>query len=439
MSAVPPGVPPRVPLRVALLGAGVVGSEVARLLIEQADDLAARVGAPLELVGVGVRRAEADRGAWIDPGLLTDDLHDLVSGRGADIVVEVMGGIEPARELILESFGAGASVVTANKALLAQHGVDLHQACDAAGVYLYFEASVAGAIPLLRPLRESLVGDRVQRVLGIVNGTTNYILTRMDESGASYEDALAEAQELGYAEKPDPSADVDGHDAAAKAAIIASLAFHSRVTLDDVFCEGISAITADDIEAARDAGHVVKLLAIAERAPGGKGINVRVHPAMVPVNHPLAAVREAYNAVFVESDAAGRLMFYGPGAGGAPTASAVVGDIVAVARNRISGGHGPRESAYAALPVLPLEDSMTRYYIALDLSDKAGVLAAVAAAFAEHDVSIETLRQDGHGDDATLQIVTHEARESALAETCHALRGLDSVRQITSVMRVVGQ
>ena len=427
------------PLKIALLGAGVVGSEVARLLTEQADDLAARVGAPLELVGVGVRRTGNDRGRWITPELATANLRELVTGRGADIVVEVMGGIEPARELILAAFASGASVVTANKALLAQHGAELHEACDAAGADLYFEASVAGAIPLLRPLRESLVGDRVQRVLGIVNGTTNYILTRMEEIGASYEDALAEAQELGYAEKPDPSADVDGHDAAAKAAIIASLAFHSRVTLNDVFCEGISSITAADIRAARNSGHAVKLLAVAERASGGRGINVRVHPAMVPLHHPLAAVREAYNAVFVESDAAGRLMFYGPGAGGAPTASAVVGDIVAVARNRISGGHGPRESTYAALPVLPMEVSTTRYYIALDLADKAGVLASVAAAFAEHDVSIETLRQDGDGDDATLQIVTHEARERALAETCDTLRGLDSVRQITSVMRVVGE
>jgi homoserine dehydrogenase len=427
------------PLKVALLGAGVVGSEVARLLAEQADDLTARVGAPLELVGVGVRRTGVDRGAWIDEASVTDDLHELVTGRGADIVVEVMGGIEPARELILEAFSAGASVVTGNKALLAEHGAELHEACDAAGVDLYFEASVAGAIPLLRPLRESLVGDQVQRVLGIVNGTTNYILTRMDESAASYEDALAEAQELGYAEKPDPSADVDGHDAAAKAAIIASLAFHSRVTLSDVSCEGIASITASDIQAARSSGHVVKLLAVAERASGGRGINVRVHPAMVPLHHPLAAVREAYNAVFVESDAAGRLMFYGPGAGGAPTASAVVGDIVAVARNRISGGHGPRESTYAALPVLPMDASTTRYYIALDLADKAGVLASVAAAFAEHDVSIQTLRQDGQGDDATLQIVTHEAQERALAETCKALSDLDSVRRIASMMRVVGE
>lgn len=427
------------PLKVALLGAGVVGSEVARLLVEQESDLAARIGAPLELVGVGVRRVGVDRGKWIDPTLVTDDLGTLVSACGADIVVELMGGIEPARQHILDAFASGASVVTGNKALLAQHGAELHEACDAAGVDLYFEASVAGAIPLMRPLRESLVGDQVQRVLGIINGTTNYILTRMDESGASYSDALAEAQELGYAEKADPSADVEGHDAAAKAAIIASLAFHSRVTLADVYREGITSISAADIAAARDSGYVVKLLAVAERSSDGRGINVRVHPAMVPIKHPLAAVREAYNAVFIESDAAGQLMFYGPGAGGAPTASAVVGDIVAVARNRISGGHGPRESAYAALPVLPVDESSTRYYIALNLTDKAGVLAKVAAAFAEHDVSIETLRQDGHGDNATLTIVTHEAREQALQQTCETLRGLDSVHTITSIMRVVGE
>ena len=386
-----------------------------------------------------VDRVDVDRGPWISPELVTADLDEVVSGRGADIVVELMGGIDPARQLILAAFASGASVITGNKALLAQHGAELHEACDAAGLDLYFEASVAGAIPLLRPLRESLAGDRVQRVLGIVNGTTNYILTRMDESGASCDDALAEAQELGYAEKPDPSADVEGHDAAAKAAIIASLAFHSRVTIDDVYCEGISAITASNVAAAKAAGYVVKLLAVAERSADERGISVRVHPAMVSRQHPLAAVREAYNAVFVESDAAGQLMFYGPGAGGAPTASAVVGDIVAVARNRMSGGHGPRESAYAALPVLPIGVSLTRYYIAMDLTDKAGVLASVAAVFAEHDVSIETLRQEGHGDDASLEIVTHDALESALAETCTSLRGLDSVRRITSIMRVVGE
>ena len=425
------------PLTVALLGAGVVGSEVARLLIEQRDDLTARVGAPLDLVGIGVRRLDVDRGLALDPALFTTDLLGLVRNKRPDIVVEVLGGIEPARQLILESFAVGAGVVTANKALLAEDGPVLYEASARQRLDLYYEASVAGAIPLLRPLRESLVGDRVQRVLGIVNGTTNYILTRMDESGAAFADALAEAQALGYAES-DPTADVEGYDAAAKAAIIAGLAFHSRVGLTDVYREGIAHVTAADVAAARETGHVIKLLAIAERSLDGRGISVRVHPAMVSRTHPLAGVRDAYNAVFVESEAAGQLMFYGRGAGGAPTASAVLGDIVAVARNRISGGHGPRESSYAALPVLDVGASMTRYYVAVDVADKTGVLAAVAQAFAEHGVSIETLRQDGHGDEATLQIVTHEARESDLAATVDALRGLDVVRAVASVMRVVG-
>ena len=426
------------PLRVVLLGAGVVGSEVARLLVEQADDLAARVGAPLELVGIAVRRAGLDRELPIAPELISDDAEALIQQTRPDIVVEVMGGIEPARTLILQAFAAGASVVTGNKALLAEDGATLYEAAAQAGVDLYYEASVAGAIPLLRPLRESLLGEPISRVMGIVNGTTNYILTKMDESGADFADALAEAQALGYAEKPDPAADVEGYDAAAKAAIIAGLAFHSRVTMDDVAREGIAAITAADVAAARTTDHVIKLLAIAERTVDGRGISVRVHPAMVPRTHPLASVRDTYNAVFVETDAAGQLMFYGRGAGGAPTASAVLGDVVAVARNRISGGHGPRESAYAALPVLPMGESTTRYYIALDVADKAGVLARVALEFATHDVSIETLRQDGHGDDATLQVVTHEAREADLAATVETLRGLDVVRNVAAVVRVVG-
>jgi len=427
------------PIKVALLGAGVVGTEVARLIIEQADDLAARVGAPLEVVGVGVRRAGA-RDIAVNESLLTTDLVGLIDNTKPDIVVEVMGGIEPARTLILQAFEAGASVVTANKALLAEHGATLHEASAAHEVDLYYEASVAGAIPLLRPLRESLVGDRVHRVLGIVNGTTNYILTRMDESGASFEDALAEAQALGYAEA-DPTADVEGQDAAAKAAIIASLAFHSRVTLADVYCEGITKVSAADMAAAKATDHVIKLLAIAERSNNGEpghGINVRVHPAMVPRTHPLAGVREAYNAVFVESEAAGQLMFYGRGAGGTPTASAILGDIVAVARNRISGGHGPKESTYEQLPVLPMGESTTRYYISVGLADKAGVLAVVAAEFASHGVSIETVRQDGHGEEATLLIVTHHAKEADLAATVETLRGLDSVREVAAVMRVVG-
>jgi homoserine dehydrogenase len=429
---------PAQPLRVALLGAGVVGSEVARLLMTQADDLAARSGAPLELAGIGVRRLDAERTLAVDPALYTDDLEALVRRADVDVVIEVMGGIEPARSLLLAAMEHGASVVTANKALLAEDGATLYEAAERFGVDIYYEASVAGAIPLLRPLRESLVGDRVQRVLGIVNGTTNYILTRMDETGAAFGDALAEAQALGYAEA-DPTADIEGHDAAAKAAILAGLAFHTRVTRDDVSCEGITRVTPEDVATARAMGKVIKLLAICERAADGKGVSVRVHPAMLARTHPLAGVREAYNAVFVESDAAGQLMFYGRGAGGAPTASAILGDLVAVVRNRLSGGRAPKESAYADLEVLPLGRSETRYYLHLRVADKAGVLARVAQTFAEHQVSIETLRQDGHGDDASLVLVTHAASEDHLQAMVESLRALDIVRSVASVMRVVGE
>ncbi len=426
------------PLRVALLGSGVVGSEVVRLLHSQADDLAARIGAPVELVGIGVRDLAAGRRPYVPTDMLTDDLETLVDRHDVDVVVETMGGIEPARTLLLHALRRGASVVTANKALLAEHGPELYGAADDAGVDLYFEASVAGAIPLLRPLRESLAGDNVTRVLGIVNGTTNYILTRMTESGASFAEALAEAQSLGYAEA-DPTADVEGYDAAAKAAILAGLAFHTRVTLADVHREGISTVRAADVAMATSMGHVVKLLAICERSPDGRGVSVRVHPAMVPATHPLAGVREVYNAVFVESESAGQLMFYGRGAGGAPTASAVLGDLVAVGRNRLSGGRGPRESAYADLQVRPVGEAVTRYYIGIDVADRTGVLATVAQTFATHGVSIETLRQDMHGDEAALVVVTHKATDAALAGVVADLRGLDVVRAVDSVMRVEGE
>jgi len=426
------------PLRVALLGCGVVGSEVVRLLRSQSDDLAARMGAPVELVGIGVRDLAVERRQPVPRELMTDDLSGLVASPNVDVVVEVMGGIEPARTLLLTALRRGASVVTANKALLAEYGSELYEAADEAGGDLYFEAAVAGAIPLLRPLRESLAGDNVNRVLGIVNGTTNYILTKMDETGASFDESLAEAKALGYAEA-DPSADVHGYDAAAKAAILAGLAFHTRVTLADVYTEGITGVTPADIATAKAMGHVVKLLAICERTEDGRGVSVRVYPAMVPLTHPLAGVREAYNAVFVESDAAGQLMFYGRGAGGAPTASAVLGDLVAVGRNRLSGGRGPRESAYADLRVAPLGAARTRYYIGLDVADKAGVLAAIAQTFAAHDVSIETLRQDGHGEEAALIVVTHRAVEASLAAVVDELRGMDVVRAVASVMRVEGE
>ncbi|MDP9841743.1 homoserine dehydrogenase [Streptosporangium lutulentum] len=424
-------------MKVALLGCGVVGSQVARLLREQADDIAARVGAPFELAGVAVRRIDRPRDPALDPALLTTDAGALVTDPDVDVVIEVIGGVEPAKKLILEAMAKGKSVVTANKALLAQDGAALHRAARRNGVDLYYEASVAGAIPLLRPLRESLAGDRVTRVIGIVNGTTNYILDRMDSTGASFDDALQEAQALGYAEA-DPTADVEGFDAAAKAAILAGLAFHSRVTSADVHREGITRITAADIANARAMGYVIKLLAICAR-DDGHGVGVRVHPAMIPRTHPLAGVREAYNAVFVEARSAGRLMFYGAGAGGAPTASAVLGDLVAVARNRLAGVSGPSESVYAALPVHPMGETMTRSYIALEVLDKSGVLARVAEVFAEHDVSIQTVRQEGRGDDAQLIVVTHRSSDAALAATVRRLRRLDAVRAVGTVMRVEGE
>ena len=424
-------------MKVALLGCGVVGSEVVRLLIEQADDLTARVGEPLELAGIAVRRLDRERDVPVDAKLFTTDAAGLVTRDDVDIVVEVVGGIEPVRTWLLAALGARKSVVSANKALLASDGSTLHDAAAAADVDLYYEAAVAGAIPLLRPLRESLAGDRVRRVLGIVNGTTNFILTRMDETGASFTEALEEASALGYAEA-DPTADIDGYDATAKAAILAQLAFHTRVTLDDVHREGIATVTAADMASAKAMGCTVKALAIAERSSERLGVSVRVHPAMVPRSHPLASVREAFNAVFVEAEAAGQLMFYGRGAGGSPTASAVLGDLVAVARNRVAGRRGPGESAYADLPVLPMGETITSYHVNLDVTDKSGVLATVAGAFAQHGVSIRSVRQDGRGDDASLVLVTHAAADAALAATVEDLRGLDIVRAVAGVLRVEG-
>ena len=423
-------------LKVALLGCGTVGSEVYRLLTQQSDDLAARIGARLEVAGVAVRRPGRARAVKIDPALLTADSMDLVTRPDVDIVIEVIGGIEPVRSVLLAAMKSGKSVVSANKALLAEDGATLHEAARENGTDLYYEAAVAGAIPLLRPLRESLAGDEVHRVLGIVNGTTNYILDRMDTSGAGFADALEEAQALGYAE-PDPTADIEGFDAAAKAAILAGLAFHTGVTAADVYREGITGVTAADIASARELGHVVKMLAICERRDGG--VSVRAHPAMIPRSHPLAGVREAYNAVFVEAEAAGRLMFYGAGAGGVPTASAVLGDAVAVARNRIAGTRGPDPSTYAKLRTLPMGEARTRYHVALDVADRPGVLAAVAETYARHEVSIKAVRQEGRGEDAQLVIVTHAAPDAALSRCVTELETMDSVRAVASVMRVEGE
>ncbi|MFF3016944.1 homoserine dehydrogenase [Streptomyces sp. NPDC057939] len=429
------------PLKVALLGCGVVGSEVARIMTTHADDLTARIGAPVELAGVAVRRPSKVR-EGIDPALVTTDATALLKRGDIDVVIEVIGGIEPARTLITTAFENGASVVSANKALLAQDGAALHAAAEAAGLDLYYEAAVAGAIPLVRPMRESLAGDKINRVMGIVNGTTNFILDKMDSTGAGYQEALDEATALGYAEA-DPTADVEGFDAAAKAAILAGIAFHTRVRLDDVYREGMTEVSAADFASAKRMGCTIKLLAILERAADGRSVTARVHPAMIPLTHPLASVREAYNAVFVEAEAAGRLMFYGPGAGGAPTASAVLGDLVAVCRNKLAEATGPGESAYTQLPVSTMGDVVTRYHISLDVADKPGVLAQVATTFSEHGVSIDTVRQqgrpDGVGNEASLVVVTHRAPDAALSGTVEALRKLDTVRGVASIMRVEGE
>ncbi len=423
-------------LKVALLGCGSVGSQVVRLLEEQAADLAARVGATVELAGVAVRNLDSEREVEVPAHLLTTDAEALVSREDVDVVIELIGGLEPARTLILTALENGASVVTANKALIAADGPALFAAAAKAERDLYYEAAVAGAIPILRPLRESLAGDRVTRVLGIVNGTTNFILDQMDTSGADFAEALAEAQALGYAEA-DPTADVEGHDAAAKAAILASLAFHTRVRSEQVHCEGISSVTAEDVASAAAMDSVLKLLAIAELRE--EKVSVRVHPAMIPNKHPLANVRGAYNAVFVETEAAGQLMFYGPGAGGSPTASAVLGDLVTVLRNRLNDTTGVGESAYADRPVRPMSETVTRYHVALDVKDRAGVLAAVAQAFADNGVSIKIVRQEGRGDDAQLVVVSHQASDGQLSATVEQLRGMDIVRDVTSVMRVEGE
>jgi len=424
------------PLRIALLGCGSVGSQVARLLTEQAAGLSARAGGPLELAGIAVRDPGLPRAAEVDRSLFTTDAAGLVARDDIDIVVELIGGIEPARSLLLAALDAGRSVVTANKALIACDGGALHKAASASSVDLYYEAAVAGAIPLLRALRESLAGDAIRRVLGIVNGTTNFILDKMDTGGAGFSGALAVAQQLGYAEA-DPTADVSGQDAAAKAAILASLAFHSEITSADVFTEGITHVTAADIASARNLGFVIKLLAICERT--GDGISVRVHPSLIPEVHPLAAVHGAYNAVFVEAEAAGRLMFYGAGAGGEPTASAVLGDIVAVARNQRSGVRGPEPLTYAQLPVVSMDESLTRYFVSLDVADQPGVLAPIAECFARRGVSIKIVHQEGRGEDASLLIVTHTAKESALAETTAELAAMGAVKAVDSVMRVEGE
>jgi len=432
-------------LRVALLGGGSVGAQVASLLLEHGDELASRAGAGLELIGVAVRDIDAERTPEIPRHLLTTDAESLILG--ADIVVELIGGLEPARTYLLQALNSGADVVTANKALLATHGPELFFAAEQVGAQLYYEAAVGGAIPIIRPLRDSLAGDRVTRILGIVNGTTNFILDRMDTKGDTLEQALATATALGYAEA-DPTADIEGYDAAQKAAILASLAFHTTMPLDAVYREGITGVTAAVVESARKAGYVVKLLAICERVPieGTKefGVSARVHPALIPLSHPLAAVHGANNAIFVEAEAAGSLMFYGAGAGGKETASAVLGDLVSAARRHVIGGPGVAESTQANLTVLPISQVTTRYQVTLSVADQPGVLATIATVFSDHNVSLEAVSQsvrsgsEEHAPTATLVIVSHQASESSLAATVEALAANEVVSKVESVLRVEG-
>jgi homoserine dehydrogenase len=432
------------PVRVGLLGCGNVGAALVELIRTRADDIAARTGLRLEVARVAVRSTAKERPVELPESVLTRDAAEVVVDPGIDVVVEVIGGIEPARELTLAAIAAGKPVVTANKELLANVGAELFAAAESAGVDLLFEAAVGGGIPFIRPLRESLAGERIDRVMGIVNGTTNYILTRMTEEGVSYGEALSEAQSLGLAER-DPTADVEGHDAAAKAAIIASIAFGCRVVAGDVYNEGIADITTADIAYAAKMGYVVKLLAIAERGPGNGGgdrpgngdVGVRVHPAMVPADHPLASVRDSFNAIFVEGAAVGELMFYGRGAGGSPSASAVLGDLIDAAVNRAKGSHAS-VGALGKARLRPIDEVSTAYYLNLDVVDRPGVLASVAGAFGRHGVSIRTMEQEGLGDEARLVFITHVAREADLQATIRDLHHLDAVDRITSVLRVIG-
>ena len=421
-------------ISIGMLGCGVVGSQVARLLQSDEQELSERSGALLVLKKIGARTNAKRDG--IDPSMITTDLQSIVSDPEINIVIEVMGGIEPARTLILEAIKNKKSVITANKALLATHGHELFNAADAAKVDLYYEAAVAGAIPIIRSMRESLAGDQITRVMGIVNGTTNYILTKMQEEGRAFADVLKEAQELGYAES-DPTADIEGHDAAAKAALLASLAFHSTVTIDEVYCEGITGISIDDVNAAKAMGSVIKLLAIAELTVKDE-ISVRVHPVILPNSHPLASVRNAFNAIYVESESAGQLMFYGRGAGGAPTASAILGDLVAVTRHRAYSTVGYGESDYADLDIAPAGDVKSQFFVRLHVADKSGVLASIAQVFASENISIQTVRQAGLGKDAELIVVTHMATEGSLTACIKKLTDMDIVSKVESVIRVEG-
>jgi homoserine dehydrogenase len=421
-------------IRIGLLGCGNVGGALIALIERNGDEIATRTGVRLEITRVAVRSLSKDRQVAVDPELLTTDGLEVVAGSDVDLVVELIGGIEPAREFITAALEAGKPVVTGNKELLANVGAELAAIAEAHGVDLLFEAAVAGGIPLVRPLRESLVGEQISRVMGIVNGTTNFILSQMTEHGTGYAEALAEAQSLGFAER-DPTADVEGFDAAAKAAIIASIAFGARVVAGDVYREGISDISGADISFADRMGYRIKLLAICESFDDGS-VAVRVHPAMVPSAHPLAAVSGSFNAVFVEGDAVGDLMFYGRGAGGSPSASAVLGDVIDAAVNLRKGSHASL-GTFTRRRIRSIDEVSSAFYVNLVVADEPGVLAAVAGAFGRHGVSIRSMEQSDLGDGARIVFITHEAGESAVRSTLRELNDLPAVRRVNSVLRVI--
>ena len=421
-------------VRLGVLGHGVVGSAFVALVNQQSDDILARSGVRLEVAQVCIRDTKKKH-SLPKGAVLVSDPYAVVQSSDIDLVVELMGGIDPASELIFAALKANKPVITANKALLARHGAELFKAADAASTDLLFEAAVCGGIPLIRPLRESLRGEPITRVMGIVNGTTNFILTKMSELGADYQVALAEAQHLGFAEA-DPTADVQGHDAAAKIAIIASIAFGTTVRLDDVYCEGISKITAADITIARKFGFAVKLLGVAELDKISSKLSVRVHPALVPLTNPLAAVRESFNAVVVDGRASGSLMFYGRGAGGEPTASAVLGDVIDAAINLRKDTHAPL-GAFTEAKLSPISEINCEYMIGLEVADKPGVLHAVTGVFARNSVSIRAAEQDGIGSDARLVFLTHDAKESAVQSCLAEFKSLDVVKHVGALLRVV--
>jgi len=420
-------------VRLGQIGCGTVGSGVVRILRENREVITRRTGCEIKTLKIAVASLSDPRFVEVPEDMLTTDARHVIDDPIVDIVVEVMGGIEPARTFILEAIKNGKHVVCANKELMSTHGGEILRAAEERGVDVAYEASVGGGIPILMPLKYGLAGNAVGQILGIVNGTTNYVLTRMTEEGLSFDQAISKAQSLGYAEA-DPSHDVEGKDAAAKLAILASMAFNSRVTLDDVYAEGITGITSDDISFGRDLGYVIKLLAVAKDEPDG--ISVRVHPTMIPAGHPLASVNEENNAIFVRGDAVGELMFYGKGAGSLPAASAVVGDIISISRNILSGGRMVGCTCFYDKPIKDMKDVVCRYFMIFDVPDRPGVLARIAGVFGENAVSIKSVIQHGTGREARIILITHSVREERLRATVRGLQGLDEVNRIASVIRV---